>query len=47
MDSAPAIANLINGGGPKQDLCDLIKTIWGFFQSLDINPSSDGFVEIG
>jgi len=38
MDSIPALRNLINGGGPKQHLSDLIKTWTRLCEQHNIEP---------
>ena len=38
MDSAPAIANLIKGGGPVRELCRLVKALDRCFHSLSVTP---------
>jgi hypothetical protein len=38
MDSKPAIANLVRGGGPVGALCFMVKQLWGVFLSHNINP---------
>ena len=38
MDSAPAIANLVKGGGPVKELCRLVKDLDLCFQNLRVHP---------
>ena len=38
MDSLPGIRNLIKGGGPKSDLCQLVKRVWKQLNHLKVTP---------
>lgn len=39
LDSKPAIANLVKGGGPVRELSRAVKKAWGAFELLRITPS--------
>lgn len=38
MDSYPAVRNLINGGGPVQELCAEVKAWWAWCEQREIKP---------
>ena len=39
LDSKPAVANLVKGGGPVMALCAVVKELWIEWEALAVNPT--------